>query len=157
MALSCSFAQFLQCILELIQLLAQLHKVLIYRICFLAAFLSGAEMGFLLSIFLMSTTIPGIVHGVPTPMLLAQVAMLLKTDFLGNPGRRLGTRMLFPYIAFVRSFLGRFRLGLLVGTDAFNCFKKREKQTQVNWCHTLLIEIVMVLSLDRAHTQHMAP
>jgi hypothetical protein len=44
--------------------------------------------------------------------------MLLETHFLGNPGHRLGTRMLLPFLALVRSFLGRFQLGLLVGTDA---------------------------------------
>jgi hypothetical protein len=60
-------------------------------------------------------------------MLLAQVAMLLETHFLGNPGRRLGTRMLLPFLALARSFLGRFQLGLLVGTDAFNHFKQCEK------------------------------
>ncbi len=41
-------------------------------------------------------------------ILLAQVAMLLETDLLGNPGCRLGTRMLLPFLALVRSLLGRF-------------------------------------------------
>jgi hypothetical protein len=116
-------AQFLQHLLELIQLLAQLRKVMIHGICFLSAFLSSAEIGFLLSVFLKPMTITSIVHGIHTPMLLAQVAMLLKTDCFGNPGHRLGTRALLPFLALVRSFFGRFQLSLLVGADALDCFK----------------------------------
>jgi hypothetical protein len=56
-------------------------------------------------------------------MPLAQVAMLLKVDFLGNPGHRLGTRMFLPFLALVRSFLRRFQLGLLVGADALDHLK----------------------------------
>ncbi len=150
-------SQFLQHFLELIQLLAQLRKVQIYGIHFLTAFLSGAELGFFLSVLLIPTTFPGIVRGVRTPILLAQVAMLLKTNFLGNPGCRLGTRMLLPFLALVKSFFGRFQLGLLVGTDTFDCFQQCEEQMQVHWCHTLLVNIVLILPLDRAYAQHMAP
>jgi hypothetical protein len=81
------------------------------------------ELGFLLSIFFKPTTITRIVHGIHAPKLLSQVAMLLKTDLLGNPGHRLGTRTLLPFLAFTRSFLRRFQLGLIVGADAFDCFK----------------------------------
>jgi hypothetical protein len=56
-------------------------------------------------------------------MPLAQVAMLLEMDLLGNPGHRLSTRMLLPFLALVRSFLGRFQLGLPVGVDALDHFK----------------------------------
>ncbi len=49
-----------------------------------------------------------IVHGIRAPMLLSQVAMLLKMDLLGNPGCRLGTRMPLSFLTLVRSFLGRF-------------------------------------------------
>ncbi len=45
-------------------------------------------------------------HGVRAPMLLAQAAMLLEMDLLGNPGRRLGTRILLPFLVLVRSFFG---------------------------------------------------
>jgi hypothetical protein len=79
------------------------------------AFLSGTEIGFLLSVFLKPTTIKSVVCGIRTPMPLAQVAMLLKADFLGNPGRRLGTRKLLPYLALVGSLLTKFRFGFLVG------------------------------------------
>jgi hypothetical protein len=53
-------------------------------------------------------------------MLLAQVAMLLKTDLLGNPGRRIGTRALLPFLTLFGRLLGRFRFALLVGADAFD-------------------------------------
>ncbi len=127
MLFSCFLAGFLQCLLELIQLLAQLRKVPIYGICILAAFLSGMQIGFLLFVFLIPTTIPGIGCGVHAPILLAQVAMLLEMDFLGNPGHRFGTRMLLPFLSLVRSFLRRFQLNILMGTDALNCFKQLEK------------------------------
>jgi hypothetical protein len=54
---------------------------------------------------------------------LAQVAMLLETDFLWNPGCRLITRTLLPFLALVRSFLGKIRFGLIVGAEALNRLK----------------------------------
>ncbi len=62
-------------------------------------------------------------HGIRAPMLLAQVAMLLEVDFLGNPGCRLHTRMFLPFLALGRSFLRKFLFGLLVGADALNPLK----------------------------------
>ncbi len=47
-------------------------------------------------------------HGIHAPMPLSQVAMLLEADYLGNPGRRLGTRMFLSFLALVGSLLGRF-------------------------------------------------
>jgi hypothetical protein len=61
-----------------------------------------------------------VVHGICAPMLLAQVAMLLKADFLGNPGCRIGTRVFFSFLALVGRLLGRFQFALLIGADAFN-------------------------------------
>jgi hypothetical protein len=90
-------------------------------------------------------------------MLLAQVAMLLKADFLGNPDRRLGTRAFLPFLALVRRLLRRFRFALLVGADAFDRFQQSEKLVHVHRGHALLVNIVLVLPLERAHTQHMAP
>ena len=49
---------------------------MIYRITFLTAFLSGIEIGLLLSVFLKPTALTCVVRGIPTPMLLAQVAMV---------------------------------------------------------------------------------
>jgi hypothetical protein len=56
-------------------------------------------------------------------MLLAQVAMLLKIDFLGNPGHRTGTRGFLPFLALVGRLIRRFQFALLVGADAFDCFQ----------------------------------
>ncbi len=53
-------------------------------------------------------------------MLLAQVAMLLEADFLGNPGRRLGIRTFLSFLALVSNFLGRFQFGLLLGADTLD-------------------------------------
>jgi hypothetical protein len=97
------------------------------------------------------------VRGIHAPMLLAQVAMLLKAGFLGNPDRRIGTRAFLPFLALVRRLLGRFRFALLIGADMFDCFQLSEKQAHVHRHHALLVHIVLVLPLERAHTQHMAP
>ncbi len=60
-------------------------------------------------------------------MVLAQVAMLLKADFLGNPDCGIGTRAFLPFLALVRRLLGRFRFALLVGADVFDCFQRSQK------------------------------
>ncbi len=65
-------------------------------------------------------TIPSVVHGIRAPMLLAQVAMILKTDFLGNPGHRISIRVFLPSLALVGRLFGRFRFAPLVGADAFD-------------------------------------
>jgi hypothetical protein len=78
------------------------------------------DIGLLLSVFLKPTTITSVVHGASAPMLFAQVAMLLKADFLGNPGHRIGTRTFLPFLTIVGSLLGRFQFGLLVGADALD-------------------------------------
>ena len=116
-------AGLLQHFLELLDFLGELRKVMVYGITFLTALPSGAEIGFLLSVFFKPTTITSVVHGICTPMLLAQVAMLLKTDFLGNPDGILGTRVFLSFLALVRRLLGRFQFALPVGADAFDCFQ----------------------------------
>jgi hypothetical protein len=95
-----------------------------------------------------------------TPMFFTQVAMLLKADFLGNSGRRIGTRAFLPFLALIGRllrFLVRIQLALLVGADAFDHFQQSQKQAHVYWHHALHIHVVLVLPLDRAHTQHMSP
>ncbi len=79
-----------------------------YGITFLTAFLSGAEIRFVLSVLLKPTTITSVVRGIRAPMLLAQVAILLKANFFGHPDRSLGTRAFLPFLALVRRLLGRF-------------------------------------------------
>jgi hypothetical protein len=113
----------LQCFLEPLDFLGELRKVVVYGITFFSAFLSGAEIGFLLSILFKPTSIMSVVHGICTPMLLAQVAVLLKVDFIENPGHGFGTRAFLPFLALVGRLLGRFQFALLVGADAFDRFQ----------------------------------
>jgi hypothetical protein len=157
MAFLTFLAGLLQRFLELLDFIGELREVMVYRITFLTAFLSGAEIGFLLSVLLKPTTITSVVRGICAPMLLAQVAMLLEANFLGHPDSSLGTRAFLPFLALVRRLLGRFRFALLVGADAFDCFQQSKKQVHVHWHHAFLVHIVLVLPLERAHTQHMAP
>jgi hypothetical protein len=92
----------------------------------MSAFLSGMETGFLLSVLLKSTTIVSVVHGMCAPMLLAEFAMLLKLDFLGNPVRRIGTRAFLPFLALVGRlvrFLKIIQFAFLLGADTFKCFQ----------------------------------
>ncbi len=124
MALLPFLTRILQRFLKLLNFLGQLRKVLVHRITFLSAFFSGAEIQFLLSVLLKPTTITSVGHGIHAPMLCAQVAMLLKTDFVGNPGRRIGTRAFLPFLAIVGRLLRRFQFAPLVGADAFNRFQQ---------------------------------
>jgi hypothetical protein len=102
------FAGLLQCFLELLDFFGELREVMVYGITFLSAFLSGAEIGFLLSLLFKPMTITSVVHAICAPMLLAQVAMLLEADLLGNPDHRLGTRVFLFFLAPVRRLLGIF-------------------------------------------------
>jgi hypothetical protein len=115
------------------------------------------ENGFLLSVLFKPTTITSVVSGICAPMLLAQVAVLLKADFLGNPGHGIGTRAFLPFLTLVGRLLRRFRFALLVGADALDCFPQSQKQAHVHQCHALLVHVVLVLPLKRAHTQYMSP
>ncbi len=105
-------------------------------------------------------TIMSVVRGMCAPMLLAEFAMLLKLDFLGDPDCRIGARAFLPLLAlferFVK-FLKSIQFALLVGADAFNCFQQSQKQAHVHWCHVLLVHIVLVLPLEWTNTQHMSP
>ena len=76
----------LQRFLKLLDFLGELRKVVVYGITFISAFLGGAVIGFLLSVLFKPMTITSVVSGMHAPMFLTQVAMLLKADFLRNPG-----------------------------------------------------------------------
>ncbi len=126
----------------------------------MSAFLSGAETGFLLSVLLKPTIITCVVRGMCTPMLLAEFAMLLKSNFCGNPDCRIGTRAFLPFLTLVErlvKFLKSIQFALLVGADAFNCFQQSQKRAHVHRRHALLVHVVLVLPLERTHTQHMSP
>ncbi len=98
--------ELLQCFLKLLNFLSELRKVVVYGITFLSAFLSCAEIGSLFSLLFKPTTITSAVRGICAPMLLAQVAMLLKADFLGSPDHGISTRVLLPFLALARRLLG---------------------------------------------------
>ncbi len=38
-----------------------------------------------------------------------------------------------------------------------NCLQRSEKQAHVHRSHTFLVKVVLILPLDRAHTQRMSP
>jgi hypothetical protein len=157
MAFLTFLAGLLQRFLDFLDFLSELREVTIYGITFLTAFLSGAEIGLLLSFFLKLMTLMCDVRGIHAPVLLSQVAMLLKANLLWHMIRSLGTRAFLPFLALVRRLLERFQFALFVGTDAFNRLQRNEKQAHVHRRHTFLVEIVLVLPLDRAHMQHMSP
>jgi hypothetical protein len=157
MVLLTFLAGLLQRFLKLLDFISELCKVMIYGITFLTAFLSSTEIRFLLSVLLKPTTITSVVRGLCTPMLLAQVAILLEANLFGHPDHSLGTRAFLPFLTLVRRLLGRFRFALLVGADALDCFQQSEKQAHVHRRHALLVHVVLVLPLERAHTQHMSP
>jgi hypothetical protein len=144
MAFLTFLAGLLQHFLELLNFLGELRKVMIYGITFLTALLSGAEIGFLLSVFFKPTTLTCVVRGIRAPMLFAQVAMLLNANLLGHPNSSLGTTAFLPFLALVRRLLGRFQFALLVGADAFNCLQRSEKRAHVHQCHALLDHVVLV-------------
>jgi hypothetical protein len=154
---SLHFGDFFFDLILLLDFLGELRKVVVYGTTFCSAFLGGAEIRFLLSVLFKPTTIKSVVHGIHAHMLLVQVAMLLKTDFLGNSGHRIGTRVFLPFLPLVGRLLGRFQFALLVGANTFECFQQKQKRAHVHWHHALLVHVLLVLLLDRANTQQMAP
>jgi hypothetical protein len=157
MVLLTFLTRLLQRFLELLDFVGELCKVVVFGITFLSTFLSSAEIQFLLSVLFKPMTITSVVCGTHAPMLLALVAVLLKADFLWNPGRRIGTRAFLPFLALVGRLLGRFQLALLVCADAFDCFQQSQKRAHVHQRHALLVHVVLVLPLKRAHMQYMSP
>jgi hypothetical protein len=101
-------AGLLQRFIKLLNFLGELRKVMIYGTTFLTTFLSGMEIRFLLSVFLKPTALTCVVRGIRTPMLLAQVAMLLESNLLWHTDRGLGTRSFLTFLALVRRLLGIF-------------------------------------------------
>jgi hypothetical protein len=157
MAFLAFLAGLLQSFLKLLNFLGELREVMIYGTTFLTAFLSGMETRFLLSVFLKPMALTCVVRGIRAPMLLAQVAMLLKANLLWHTDRGLNIRSFLTFLALVRRLLGRFQFALLVGTHAFNRLQQSEKRAHVYQSHTFLVKVVLVLPLDGSHTQHMSP
>ncbi len=89
------------------------------------------------------------------PIFLAQLARLLKTNFLvsllcGSITGPLGSRLVL-----VRSFSARWHMGLLMGTYTPDSLKRSLKSTHVHRSHPLFLQVVLVLPLVRTHPENM--
>ncbi len=136
---------FLENLLKLVQFLAQLRERLLRGIGFLSAFLGGAEIDFLRSVFLKTMTIASIVGRVRAPMLLAQVAMLLGT-YLFWDSETLSTRSLRTLLLAVQSFLVARRVGLVgsfLPTYALNSLEGLKER--------ILVKVVLILPRVGTH------
>jgi hypothetical protein len=147
-------AMFLDLLLKLFQFLAQLRRRVLCGIGFLSAFLGSAEFGFFHSVFLILTTIFCIVHSTRMPMLLAEVAMLLKASFLCDSGRRLSTRSFVSFLALAGSFLVGLFVGLFLCTYALHSLKRHKKQMDVYGSLTFLVKVELVLPRKWAHPKN---
>jgi hypothetical protein len=105
---------------------------MLYGIGFLSAHLGGAEIGFFQSVFLVPITILGIVHGIHTHMLLAEVAMLLGASFLGN-------LVSVSFLALQEAFLLDCALDLAWVHNALNSLERQEKQIHVQGSYPFLV------------------
>ncbi len=72
----------LKSLLQLVQFLAQLGKQLLCWIGFLTCLLGGMEISFCHPVFLILAAIFGSMRNMHAPIFLAQLAKLLKMDFL---------------------------------------------------------------------------
>jgi hypothetical protein len=84
-------------------------------------------------------------------MFLAEVAMLLGASFLGDSGRRLGTRSLVSLLSLVGSFLGVLCIGSFFGTNTLNSLERHEKPMYVHWYHTFHVKVELILPHMWAH------
>jgi hypothetical protein len=121
---------------------------------FLTCLLGGLEFGFHCSIFLALAAIFGSVHSMRAPMFLAQLARLLKTDFLvsllcdSSAGLHGSCRIL------VRSFLAGLRMGFLGGTHALNSLERSLKRMHVHGSHALFLQVELILPLVQTHPKN---
>jgi hypothetical protein len=88
------------------------------------------------------------------PMFLAQLARLLERDFLVSLLCCTITGPLGSCLVFVRSFLARWRVGLLMGTYTLDSFERSLKRTHVHVSHTLFLQVVLVLPLVQTHPEN---
>jgi hypothetical protein len=114
----------LKSLLQLVRFLAQLGKQLLHWIGFLTCLLGGAEIGFHHSVFLVLAAIFGEVRSMHAPMFLAQLARLLKTNFLVSLLCGSSTGPLGSCLVLVRIFLAGWRMGFLGGTYVLNSLKR---------------------------------
>jgi hypothetical protein len=144
-------ALFLYCLLKLVQFHAQLRKRLLTGIGFLSAFLGGAEIGFFCSIFLILVTVSCIVHSMRTPMLLAEVAMLLGASFFGDSDSSISTKSLVSFLTLVGAFFPNCALEVFLCTYTLYGLERHKKQMHVHGSHTFLMKVELVLPRKWAH------
>jgi hypothetical protein len=89
------------------------------------------------------------------PMFLAQLARLLKMDFLGSLLHDSSTGLLGSSLVLVSSFLARWRMGFLRGTYVLNTLERNLKRTHVHGSHALFLQVVLILPLVRTHPENM--
>jgi hypothetical protein len=94
------------------------------------------------------------VHSICTPMLLIEVAMLLKANFLQDSGCRLSTRSLVSFLALVGNFLVGLCIRLFLRTQALYSLERHKNQMHVHESHTFLVKVKMVLSRKWAHPKN---
>jgi hypothetical protein len=102
--------------MKLLQLLLNCAKGFYVGLGFFPPFLEAWKSAFSECIFLILTTIFCVVCSIHVPMLLAEVAMLFKANFLGDSGRRLSTMSLVSFLALAVSFPVGLCIGLLLCT-----------------------------------------
>jgi hypothetical protein len=88
------------------------------------------------------------------PKFLAQLARVLKMDFLRSLLCGTITGLLGSCLILVRSFLPGWRVGFLVVTYALNSFERSLKRTHVHGSHTLFLQVILVLPLVRTHPKN---
>jgi hypothetical protein len=87
-------------------------------------------------------------------MFLAQLARLLKTDFLVSLLRGPSTGPLGPCLVLMRSFLAGWRMGFLRGTYVLNSFMRSLKRMHVHGSHALFLQVVLILPLVQTHPEN---
>ncbi len=133
-----------------------MRERLLRGIGFLSAFLGGAEIGFLRSVFLKTTTIASIVGCVRAPMLLAQVAMLLGT-YLFRDSETFSTRSLHTLLLAVQRFLVARRVGLVgsfLPTYALDSLEGLKERTHIGRRTTFLVKVVLILPRVGTHSEN---
>jgi hypothetical protein len=89
------------------------------------------------------------------PIFLAQLARLLKTDFLGSLLCGSSTGLLGSCLVLVRSFLAGWCMGFLRGTYMLSSFVRSLKRTHIHGSHALFLQVVLILPLVRTHLENM--
>ncbi len=145
---------FLKSLLQFVRFLAQLGKQLFCWIGFLTCLLGSAEISSHHSIFLVPAAIFGSMRSKRAPMFLAQLARLLKMDFLGSLLRGSSTGPLSSCLVLVRSYLAGLCMGFLGDTHTLDSLERSLKRTHVHWSCALFLQVVLILPLVWTHPEN---